>query len=186
MDKIAVGKEVAEHFEPHLGEPLPWIIENISNVLKKEQVTVCLLDRPRHTDLTKQLRELGCRITFIQDCDVSGAIAAALPESGIDLFLGIGGAPEGVIAAAALKCLGGYFEGRLVETGTHGNEYHPKSEVYTHEQLAKGDVMFAATGITNGSLLKGVRLEGKGIITHSILMESDSKCFKRVESYYER
>lgn len=182
MNKLAVGKQIAKHIEPSLKKPISETIEVLKKILGRNQITVCMLDRPRHAEMATSLRAAGCRIKFIQDCDVSGAIAAALPESGIDLFLGIGGAPEGVIAAAALKCLGGYFEGQLVDNTT----YKPtEDKVYSGEELAKGNVMFAATGITNGSLLKGVRHEGSGLVTNSIIMDSASKSLKRVESYYE-
>jgi fructose-1,6-bisphosphatase II len=182
MNKIAVGKGVAEKITVGLQRPIEETVGIIKLALGKKQVTACMLDRPRHDPLAARLRACGCRIKFIQDCDVSGAIAAALPESGIDLFVGIGGAPEGVIAAAAMKCLGGYFEGCLVDNKT----FQPiDGQVLAPEMLAKGDVMFAATGITEGSLLRGVRHEGGGVITHSILMESATKSLKRVESYYE-
>lgn len=181
MNKIAVGREVARAFHPSIKEPIEDIVKSIQYILDKRQITVCLLDRPRHNALVEQLRACNCRIKFMQDCDVSGAIAAALPGSGIDLFVGIGGAPEGVISAAALKCLGGYFEGGLVNNKTY--EAVDK-KVYCQEELAKGDVMFAATGITNGSLLKGVVNKGHGYVTNSILMESSTKSLKRVKSYY--
>jgi fructose-1,6-bisphosphatase/sedoheptulose 1,7-bisphosphatase-like protein len=183
MNKIAVGKHICDHTAINLKMPIKDIIESIRQVLNKNQITVCILDRPRHNALATKIRDCGCLIKFIQDCDVSGAIAAALPDSGIDLFVGIGGAPEGVISAAALKCLGGYFEGQIVDNTT----YQPVEDtIYSMEMLAKGNVMFCATGILNGSLLKGIRHEGKGIITHSILMESATKSLKRVESYYEQ
>lgn len=183
MNKIAVGKHICDYTKINLNMSIKDIVESIRQVLNKNQITVCILDRPRHNELATKVRECGCLIKFIQDCDVSGAIAAALPDSGIDLFVGIGGAPEGVISAAALKCLGGYFEGQIVDNIT----YKPvEDSIYSMEMLAKGDVMFCATGILTGSLLKGIRHEGKGIITHSILMESSTKSLKRVESYYEQ
>jgi len=182
MHKIAVGKGVAEKIQIGIKRPIEETVGVVKLALGKKQVTACMLDRPRHDSLAARLRSCGCRIKFIQDCDVSGAIAAALPESGIDLFVGIGGAPEGVIAAAALKCLGGYFEGYLVDNKTY---QAVDDTVLSPDMLAKGDVMFAATGITEGSLLRGVRHEGKGVITHSIIMESASRSLKRVESYYE-
>ncbi len=181
MNKIAVGKEVLDKANISINDPIETTVKVISYRLGR-QITICMLDRPRHEQLVVKLRKAGCRIRFIQDCDVSAAIAAALPESGIDLFVGIGGAPEGVISAAAVKCLGGHFEGQLVDNKT----YLPiDQKVYTAEMLAKGDVMFAATGIVEGSLLKGIRPSGKGVVTHSILMESATKSLKRVQSYYE-
>jgi fructose-1,6-bisphosphatase/sedoheptulose 1,7-bisphosphatase-like protein len=191
MNKMAIGPDLMNWFKMgftykgrkslSIQQPVPEIIEICRHILGRN-VTVCLLDRPRHEQLTKELRANNCRIKFIQDCDVSGAIASALQESDIDLFLGTGGAPEGVIAAAAMKCLGGYFEGILVDN----KEYKPiDNKVYTQEELAKGDVMFGATGITNGSLLRGVCAKGRGFITNSILIESATKSLKRVKSYYE-
>ena len=188
MNKIAVGKQVYDYSQEinspiTLKMPMETIVEIIKGALNKKQITVCILDRPRHNDLVSKFRACGCLIKLIQDCDVSGAIAAALPESGIDIFAGIGGAPEGVITAAAIKCLDGYFEGQIVDNKT----YEPiEDKVYSMEMLARGNVMFCATGILNGSLLKGIRHEGKGIITHSIVMESETKSLKRVESYYEQ
>lgn len=189
MKKIALGQVLAKEIKSVCGKapkllqkPMDQIVGLVQKILKKKQVTACILDRPRHDKLAVQLRACGCRIKFIQDCDVSGAIAAALPESGIDLFVGVGGAPEGVIAAAAMKCLGGYFECCLVDDKT----YEPLDDkVLLAEQLANGNVLFAATGITEGSLLKGIRHESGGVITQSIIMESSTKSFKRVRSYYE-
>jgi fructose-1,6-bisphosphatase/sedoheptulose 1,7-bisphosphatase-like protein len=106
-----------------------------------------------------------------------------LCQRAADIFASIGGAPEGVITAAAIKCLGGYFEGQIVDNIT----YQPvEDKVYSMEMLAKGDVMFCATGILNGNLLKGIRHEGKGIITNSIVMESATKSLKRIKSYYQQ
>jgi fructose-1,6-bisphosphatase class II len=181
MDKIAVGKLVAEKIHISLKTPIEQTVDVLRLALGKRQITACMLERPRHEQLAARLRARGCRIKFIQDCDVSGAIAAALPDSGIDLFVGIGGAPEGVIAAAALKCLGGYFEGCLVDYKTH---VPIDDKVYTPEMLAKGDVLFAATGITAGSLLKGVRHQRNTIVANSILMESSTRSVKFLESYY--
>lgn len=183
MNKIAVGKQINDEIKINIKMPIEDIVKSVRQVLNKNQITVCILDRPRHNQIVSKFRACGCLIKFIQDCDVSGAIAAALPESGIDIFAGIGGAPEGVITAAAIKCLGGYFEGQIVDNTT----YQPvEDHTYDMEMLAKGDVMFCATGILNGSLLKGIRHEGKGIITHSVVMESSTKSFKRIESYYEQ
>jgi fructose-1,6-bisphosphatase/sedoheptulose 1,7-bisphosphatase-like protein len=183
MEKIAVAasKYAAADLHVNFEDSYPSLVEKVKYRTGKAQLTVCMLDRPRHEALAGKMRSLGCRIRFIQDCDVSGAIAVAMPQSGIDLFIGVGGAPEGVITAAALKCLGGEFIGRLVDD----KNYKPVDDkVYDKEDLAKGRVMFAATGITNGSLLRGVRIDGKHIVTHSILMESETKSIKHVESYH--
>ena len=181
MNKIAVGSKVADVYRPSIKEPLEIVVGKIKTILNKKRITVCMLDRPRHAELAARVRALGCRVKLIQDCDVAGAIATALPGSSIDLFLGIGGSPEGVIAAAALKCLGGYFEGLIVDH----KEYKPLDDkVYIDEELAKGDVMFAATGITDGSLLEGIRYEGDRIVANSIIMDCERGRFKRIWSDY--
>lgn len=133
------------------------------------RLTVCLLDRPRHADAIKTFHKCGWRVRLVQDCDVSAAIGTAMPNSGVDLYYGIGGAPEGVIAAAAMKCLGGHFEGILVDD----KEHKPiDGKLLQIEDLAAGDVIFCATGVTDGHLLRGVR---PGHKTHSVLMYSGTK-----------
>lgn len=155
-------------------------LSHLINLLTKaankhiSKFTVCILDRPRHDSIITTLRKIGCRIKLIQDCDVSAAIATAMPESGIDVYLGIGGTPEGVLGAAALKCLGGCFQGKSCEQS---------NTIYTTEELAKGDVIFCATGVTDGSLLKGVRwTSSAGPITHSILMRSESGTVRFIQA----
>jgi len=182
MNKIAVGKKIIEKTQISISHPIEKNIDLIKKALNKDVVKVCVLNRPRHAELLDRLRKQSCLVKLIDDCDVPATITTALPDGDIDLFVGIGGAPEGVISAAAMKCLGGYFEGCLVDHKT----FQPiDNKVYSQEELAKGDVMFAATGITNGSLLKGVTSKGRGYVTNSILMESLNKSFKRVKSYYE-
>lgn len=173
MNKLAVGPQVCSKVELNIGDSLSRTIKLVSLALSKEssKLTVCMLDRPRHADTIAYLRRLGCRIKLIQDCDVSAAIATALPESGIDIYLGTGGAPEGVISAVALKCMRGEFQGQLADKD--GNLLDNK--VYHMGDLAKGDVIFGCTGITDGSLLKGVRYTSYGRSeTHSLLMRSSS------------
>ncbi len=172
MNKLAYGPEIASKVELQLGEPISRTIHKISVVTGKEppKIMVCLLDRPRHAGLISELRELGVRIKLIQDCDISGAIACCLPESGIDLLCGVGGAAEGVITACAMKCLKGGFTGQVVKPdGTQ-----PDSNVYGIDELARGDCGFAATGVTDGSLLRGVRFTSRGPVTSSVLMRSES------------
>ena len=183
MQKLAVGPQVCSKVELDLTDGISRTIKLISLALSKEpsKMTVCMLDRPRHEETIGYLRRLGCRIKLIQDCDVSAAIATALPDSGIDVYMGIGGAPEGVIAAAALRCLGGLFQGMLVDP--KGNPVDNK--VYQANDLAKGDVMFCATGITTGSLLKGVTYSAYGKAkTHSLLMRSESGTVRFMESFH--
>lgn len=131
-----------------------------------ETLTVCMLDRPRHTKYIEIFRQAGWRVRLIQDCDVSAAIATALPDSGVDLYYGIGGAPEGVIAAAALRCLGGIHEGIVID---HKTLEPVDGKVLKTEDLASGDVIFCATGVTSGHLLRGVKPGNK---TNSVLMHS--------------
>lgn len=157
-------------------------IHLISKCLKKDvgKITTCILDRPRHDKIIHELREVGCRIKLIQDCDVTAAIATAIPDSGIDVYMGIGGSPEGVIGAAALKCLKGGFQGVLCnKEGKHVDD-----KIYYLDDLAKGDVIFCATGVTDGSLLKGVRWTPNGPMTHSITMRSESGTIRWINTIH--
>jgi fructose-1,6-bisphosphatase/sedoheptulose 1,7-bisphosphatase-like protein len=150
-------------------EEFLYYINASPTLLCHGRLTVCMLDRPRHEDAIKTFRKCGWRVRLIQDCDVSAAIGTALPNSGVDLYYGIGGAPEGVIAAAAMKCLGGHFEGILVDQ----KDYKPlDGRLLEIEDLAAGDVIFCATGVTDGHLLQGVRPKHK---THSVLMYSGTR-----------
>jgi fructose-1,6-bisphosphatase II / sedoheptulose-1,7-bisphosphatase len=173
MNKLAVGPDIARRIKLDIREDIEDIIRKVSLAIAKDvrRVTACVLDRPRHENLIKRLRALGCRIKLIQDCDVSAAIATAIVDSGIDIYVGVGGAPEGVIGAAALKCLRGDFQGIMCDKD---GKYDSGSQVYQIEDLAKGDVIFCATGVTDGSLLKGVRWTSSGPCTHSLLMRSES------------
>jgi len=152
-------------------------------------LNVCILNRPRHADLIKAVREAGARITLIGDGDVSAVIATTDPDTGIDLYVGNGGAPEGVLAAAALQCIGGSMLGRLVFHTDVERERAAKwgitdlDKIYTTDDLAKGDnVMFAATGVTDGTMLRGVRRYPGGAKTSSIIMRSKSGTVRRVEA----
>ena len=157
-------------------------------------LTVVILDRPRHAELIKEVRDNGARIYLIGDGDVSAAIATALPDTGIDLLLGTGGAPEGVIAAAAMRCIKGDFQGILVPRNDDDVERAKKmgiadiNKVFTMNELAKGDVMFVATGVTDGSLLKGVQFKPWGAITSSIVMRSHSGTIRHIsaEHHFDR
>jgi fructose-1,6-bisphosphatase II len=179
MNKLAVGPRVVKWTREtgrrlSLTDPLETTIRLASEALGKpvSRLSVCLLDRPRHAKTIAELRSLGCRIKLISDCDISAGVAVCRPDSGIDLSLGIGGAPEGVITAAALKCLGGSIQCQLFDK--RGDDAVLADErVLEVEELARGDVMFCATGITNGSLLRGVE-SGEHLITHSVAMRSTS------------
>jgi fructose-1,6-bisphosphatase II len=141
-----------------------------------QDVTVVILDRPRHQELIAQVRETGARIQLITDGDVAGAIMAARDGTGIDLLLGIGGTPEAIIAACALKCLGGVIQGQLA----------PRDEEERRRALdASEDVFFAATGITDGELMAGVRYRAGGATTHSLVMRSRSGTIRRIQSEHQ-
>ncbi|MCB9983133.1 MAG: class II fructose-bisphosphatase [Rhodospirillales bacterium] len=190
MDKIAVGPGI----DPNILD-LDAPIGDVLAKLAKEKdgdvndLNVCILDRPRHADLIKAVREAGARITLIGDGDVSAVIATTDPDTGIDLYVGNGGAPEGVLAAAALQCIGGSMLGRLVFHTDIERERAEKwgitdlDKIYTTDDLAKGDnVMFAATGVTDGTMLRGVRRYPGGAKTSSIIMRSKSGTVRRVEA----
>ena len=180
MHKLAYGPMVAKT-DINIMMPINERISLIAKALGKEigRVTVCILDRPRHNNLMKELREAGCRIKLIQDCDITAAIATALPDSGIDAYMGIGGSPEGVIGAAALKCMEGGFQGILCD-----KEGNSTGNALQTEDLAKGDVIFCATGVTDGSLLKGVRWNANGPITQSVTMRSESNTVRWVNTIH--
>jgi fructose-1,6-bisphosphatase II len=180
MQKIAVGPEARGMID--LRESPTWNLERIAKAKGKkvQDCTAVILDRDRHSDLIGEVRQAGARIRLIGDGDVSGAVMTANPDSGIDVLFGTGGAPEGVIAAAAMKCVGGELQGRLkfrsAEERARAERMGVKDEhrIYGTEDLAKGDVMFAATGVTKGYLLDGVRFFGGGAKTESIVMRSKS------------
>lgn len=179
MEKIAVGAGLPAGI---VDLDLPPE-ENVARVAEARgidvtDVVVCMLDRPRHTELIGRVYDCGARVVLIDDGDVSGAIAAGLADSGIDIYMGSGGAAEGVLAAAGLKCLGGQFQGRmLLRSDEHRRlcaqagitDYSAKFDI---DDMVKGDVMFAATGITDGHLLKGVRIKGMQGVSHSLVMRS--------------
>jgi fructose-1,6-bisphosphatase II / sedoheptulose-1,7-bisphosphatase len=192
MDKIAVGPGL-----PHGTVSLAFTIaENLKNLALAKQssisdLMVCMLERDRHGEMIAKCREAGARITLIGEGDVAGVIAAAQPETGIDLFLGSGGAPEGVLAAAALRCFGGQMQGRLVFeddaqiTRARTMGITDPSRIYDITDIAKGDVMFAATGITSGQMLRGVKLFGHRATTHSIVTRSKSGTIRYVEAHHD-
>jgi fructose-1,6-bisphosphatase II len=180
MQKIAVGPEARGQID--LRESVTWNMTRIAKAKGKkvEDCTAVVLDRDRHAEIIGELRQCGARIRLIGDGDVSGAVMTCNPDSGIDVLFGTGGAPEGVIAAAALKCVGGELQGRLKwrspEELARGKKMGitDADKIYSHEELAKGDVMFAATGVTKGYLLDGVRFYGESAKTESIVMRSKS------------
>jgi fructose-1,6-bisphosphatase class II len=189
MDKIACGPEARGLIDIDLTPTEN--IQRVSEALRKpiSDMTVVILDRPRHKDLIAEVRKTGARIQMIGDGDVSAAVAAAWPDSGIDLLIGIGGAPEGVISAAAMRCLGGDFQGRLKFRNEDEKSRALKMGIkdlekkYTLNELASGHVMFCATGITDGPLLKGVKiLPGGRAKTESIVMRSQTGTIRSIEA----
>ncbi len=181
MDKLVVGPDVGNKVD--IRNPAVVNVRLVAEALGKDlrHVTVCVLDRPRTQPLVEELREIGCCIKFISDCDVTACIATCVPDSGIDMYWSVGGAPEAVITAAALKCMNGYMECQLYDQC--GNVAVMADErIYTIEDLAKGPTMFAATGITDGKLLRGVRFTKRGPVTNSIAMRSESGTVRRFET----
>ena len=165
---------------------------NLKNLAKAKGVDVsdivaCILDRPRHEEIIAKTREAGARISLIGDGDVSGVIATAQADSGVDIYMGVGGAPEGVLAAAALRCIGGQMQGRLVFRNEDERQRGIRwgiedfGQKYELDELAGGEVMFAATGVTDGAMLRGVRRYKDGATTHSLVMRSKSGTLRYIE-----
>ena len=190
MQKIAVGPVAKGVID--ITKPPAWNLKEIAKAKKCEieDLAVIILERPRHEDLIRECRNAGARIRLIPDGDVAGAMATCWKESGIDVLMGIGGAPEGVLAAAAVRCLGGGMQGILKPRNQDEIERAKKmgvkdiNRVFNLEDLASGDVMFAATGVTNGDFLKGTRFFGGGAVTHSIVMRSKSGTTRLIEAIH--
>ena len=191
MDKIAVGGELPEGVVDLDAKPE----ENLRNLAKAKRVDIadivaCILDRPRHGELIQRVRAAGARIMLISDGDVSGVIATSRAGSGVDIYMGSGGAPEGVLAAAALRCIGGQMQGRLLFRNDEERGRARRLGVqdldrkYGILDLAKGDVMFAATGVTDGTMLKGVRRDRSGGYTHSMVMRSKTGTVRLIEAHH--
>jgi fructose-1,6-bisphosphatase II / sedoheptulose-1,7-bisphosphatase len=191
MDKIAVGPGLPPGIV-NLGAPVKENLKNLATALKKDiaDLMVCTLERDRHAELIAKCREAGARITLIGEGDVAGVIATNQPISGIDIYIGSGGAPEGVLAAAALRCTGGQMQGRLLfeddsqiaRAKTMG--ITDPNRIYDIHEMAGGDVMFAATGITSGQMLRGVERSGQGAVTHSMVMRSKSGTVRYIEAHH--
>jgi fructose-1,6-bisphosphatase II len=191
MEKLVVGPEAADVVDIRLP-----IAENIRRVAKAkgspvDDVTVVLLDRPRHDELATQIRATGARIKFISDGDVAGAVEAARPDTGLDMLIGIGGTPEGIIAACAMKCMGGMIQGRLWPKDDDERQKaldagHDLDRVLSTDDLVSGDdCFFVATGITDGELLRGVRYRSSIARTHSLVMRSRSGTIRSIESEHQ-
>ncbi len=191
MDKIAVGPGLPPGVVD-LDAPIGENLRNLAAAKRMElgELVLCTLDRDRHGEMIAKAREAGVRIMLIGDGDVSGVIMAAQADSGVDIFVGSGGAPEGVLAAAALRCLGGQMQGRLMfedagqEERARGMGITDPKRKYELIEMAKGDVMFAATGVTTGPMLRGVRRFNAGAVTHSLVMRSKSGTVRYVEAHH--
>lgn len=197
MDKIAIGPKAKEGpGSVRFDVPVETNLELIAIKLDKRvrDLCVCVLDRPRHEQLIKEIRKTGAAIRMIGDGDVAGAIAPSMPDSGVDIFMGVGGSPEAVLAAAAIKCLGGEILARmwprddaerkkLAELGYTQDQIQ---RVYTSEDMAKGDgIVFAATGITDNAMLRGVRVDGHIAKTHSVVMRSRSHTVRYITAFHD-
>jgi fructose-1,6-bisphosphatase II / sedoheptulose-1,7-bisphosphatase len=191
MDKIAVGGGLP----PGLVDLDAPVGENLRNLARAKgcaisDLVVCILDRDRHSDKIAQSRAAGARIMLISDGDVAGIMATSRPDSGVDICMGIGGAPEGVLSAAALRCVGGQMQARLLFANDEQVERARKMGIAEpHRKLdildmARGNVVFAATGVTDGAMLRGVRLSGRGAVTHSVVMRSKSGTIRYIEAYH--
>src|SRR6476660_8236842 len=191
MDKIAVGGGLPDG----VVDLDAAVAKNLRELARAKDCEVsdlvaCILDRDRHKELIAKVREAGARIMLISDGDVAGVVATATPDSEIDIYLGSGGAPEGVLAAAALRCIGGQMQGRLmfenddqVQRVREMGHNDPKRK-FSLEEMAKGDVMFACTGVTSGTMLRGVKWSGHGAVTHSMVMRSKSGTVRFVEGHH--
>jgi fructose-1,6-bisphosphatase II / sedoheptulose-1,7-bisphosphatase len=191
MEKLAVGPGYPEGTIDLAKSPA----DNVRAIAKAKgvspgDITACVLDRPRHAEIIADLRSLGCGIKLIPDGDVAGVIATTDPETGIDVYMGTGGAPEGVLAAAALRCVGGQMQGRLVFRNddeiarAHRWGIEDLERIYSLQDMARGDCIFAATGVTDGSLLNGVHRRKNCVTTESIVMRASTGTVRRVSTEY--
>ncbi|GGD14759.1 class II fructose-bisphosphatase [Nocardioides daphniae] len=194
MEKLVTGPEAAHVVD--IRNPVPENIRAVARAkgTRPEDVTVVILDRPRHEEMVEQIRSTGARIKFISDGDVAGAIMAARPDTGVDLMLGIGGTPEGIIAACAMKAIGGVIQGRLWPTDDEerqraidaGHNLDPNFVLSTDDLVTGDDCFFVATGISDGELMKGVRYKANGAATtHSLVMRSRSGTIRQVISEHQ-
>ena len=191
MEKIAVGGGLPEGVVG-LGAPVRSNLRELARAkgCAISDLVACILDRDRHQELIAHCREAGARIMLISDGDVAGVLATSQPDSGVDIYLGSGGAPEGVLAAAALRCIGGQMQGQLLyEDDAQVARAREMGLIDPHQifnimDMARGDVMFAATGVTTGAMLKGVRRFGHGAMTHSVVMRSKSGTVRYIEAHH--
>ena len=192
MHKIAYGKKY-EGLDIDPESPADDIITSFAKYseIKIENIVVCVLDRPRHEMLIKKIRSTGARIKLIPDGDVSAVIATSFEDSGVDIYMGIGGSPEGVLAAAALRCIGGKIYTKLIFDNDYDKErarsmgITDPNRIYRTNDLASGDVMFSATGVTDGTLLKGVLIKNEVATTQSVIMRSKTKTVRYVSASHD-
>ena len=191
MDKIAVGGGLPDDVVD-LDETPEANLKNLAAAKQTDvaNLVVCILDRPRHAELIAKVREAGARIMLISDGDISGVIATSQERSGVDMYMGSGGAPEGVLAAAALRCIGGQMQGRLLFRNDDERGRAARCGItdldkkYALGDLAHGDVMLAATGVTDGAMLRGVRRFGNRATTHSLVMRSKTGTVRMIEAWH--
>lgn len=193
MQKLAVGPRVPAG-AVDINAPVDETLRRIASLLNKrlEELTVCVLDRPRHETIIQDIRQLGARITLIGDGDVAGVMNVADPDSGIDVYMGTGGAPEGVLAAAALRCVGGQIQAKLLfrNDQEHGRAVKVGitdfNRVYDTDDLARGHVIFCAAGVTTGALLRGVEFNGNAATTHTTVLDSHSGKVQHITTRHPR
>jgi fructose-1,6-bisphosphatase II / sedoheptulose-1,7-bisphosphatase len=189
MDKIAIGGGYPDGVVDLDADPR----DNIKALAKAKgvparEITACILDRPRHSDLIAKVREAGASIRLISDGDIAGVIHTSDPDTGIDIYIGSGGAPEGVLAAAALRCVGGQIQGRLIFRNDDERRRAARIGItdfnrkYATNELASGDVMFAATGVTDGSMLEGIHKVGNFMTSHTIVMRSKTRTVRWIKA----
>lgn len=193
MDKIAIGGGYPDGIIDLDADPKENILALAkAKGVKPREITACIMDRPRHEKLIAAVRDVGAAVRLITDGDVAGVIATSDPATGIDIYIGIGGAPEGVLAAAALRCVGGQIQTRLVFRNDDERARAAKWGItdlkrkYSLTDMASGDVVFAATGVTDGSMLQGVHMNGKFIMTESVVMRSATRTVRWIKARHER
>ncbi len=197
MEKLAVGPKIKEGTGSiRMDAPVDQNLELIALKLGKRvrDLVVCILDRPRHEELIRKVRHTGAAIRLIGDGDIAGALAPSMPESGVDVYMGIGGSPEAVLAAAAIKCLGGEIHARIWPRDDKEREnlrnlgYDEKkiAHIYTADEMAQGDeIVFVATGVTDSAMLRGVSVSGMTARTHSVVMRCKSRTIRYVTTYHD-
>ncbi len=192
MNKIAVGGQLPKDVVD-LDASVEDNVKSIADVkkIKASDVTACVLERPRHSDQIESLRSIGAKIVLIPDGDVAGVIMTTQTNNPVDIYLGIGGAPEGVLAAAALQCIGGQMQARLVINSDDEKSRAQKIGIkdldkkYKLDELAHGDIIFSATGVTEGTMVRGVRNVNNNYITHSLVLRSNDSSTQYIETYHK-